>query len=803
MEIRESRAVDPSISRRGAPFAATALSTVCVLCSHNCGVRVDVEAGCITKVRADPTSPIREGYFCNKGATIGHYVDHAQRTRVPLRRRADGSFEETSWDTAIAEIAHRLGELRREHGPRSIGLVGVGGQGNHMDAPWAQGFMKAIGSRRTFNAYAQEKTQHHLIDAWMFDAPPNVFFHADQEHSEFIVLMGTNPRISNRGHNATDFLLALAQDPARTLVAIDPRETETTRGADRHLKIKPGTDAQILLGLAAAIVQNELTDMAFLAERTSGFEEVRAFLGRVEVSVMEERAGLAAGTLGQLAGDMAGAKSASIFFDLGVEQQPFSTLISYLIRLNLVLTGNVGNRGGNLFLENFTPPTRSANRFEEPERALASGIPAIRALGQTGLFSPTLIPEEILLDHPERLRALIVEGANPLLSYSDTGRWRKAVGALDLLVVIDPAFTETARHADYVLPTPSGYEKWEISLFPKRHPEIHAQLRPPVVPVRGSGLPEAEIYVRLLEAMGLVLPPPDELVRLGDKHDVDARAAFLPTAFAALTPVLERGLDPEAQILAWAYRTIGRHFDAPTLVAVWTLCQQNALGRRNSVVRTLGEQWRERPAGEIGEEIFGRLLAHPEGVEVARVSDTGNLEDNLGWEDGRIRLAIEPMLAEMRRALETTSATTREFPLVLGSGLRTRWTANTIQRDRAWRKGRGPHCTLALHGTDAALLGIGDGERVRLTTRAASVELPAVIDDRMQPGFVSMPNGFGMHYDTAAGGIEVDGVNMNELTSVDDRDPFTGCPYHRWLPCRVERLTAADSVPLEPDTRGA
>ncbi len=797
MEVRESRAADPSISRRGVPFEATALATVCVLCSHNCGVLVDVEAGCIAKVRADPASPIREGYFCNKGATIGHYVDHAQRTRVPLRRRADGSFEEISWETAIAEIAERLDAIRRQHGPRSIGLVGVGGQGNHMDAPWAQGFMKALGSRRTFNAYAQEKTQHHLIDAWMFDAPPNVFFHADQEHSEFILLMGTNPRISNRGHNATDFFLALAKDPARTLVAIDPRETETTRGADRHLKIKPGSDAQLLLGLAAAIVQNELTDMAFLAARTSGFEEVRALLGRVEVEAMEERAGLAMGTLRQLATDMAGAKSASIFFDLGVEQQPFSTLISYLIRLNLVLTGNVGNPGGNLFLENFTPPQRSPNRFEEPERALASGIPAIRALGQTGLFSPTLIPEEILLDHPERLRALIVEGANPLLSYSDTGRWREAVGALDLLVVIDPAFTETARRADYVLPTPTGYEKWEISLFPKRHPEIHTQLRPPVVPVRGAGLPEAEIYVRLLEAMGLALAAPEALVRLGDDPGPEARAAFLPAALGELGPVLERGLDPEAQIMAWAYRTIGRHFDAPTLVAVWTLCQQNALGRRDSVVRALGEEWRERGAGEIGEEIFRRLLAHPEGVAVARTSETANLEDNLGWADGRIRLAIEPMLAEMRRALATTSSTTPEFPLVLGSGLRTRWTANTIQRDRAWRKGRGPHCTLALHGTDAAMLGIGEGERVRLTTRAASVELPAVIDDRLQPGFVAMPNGFGMQYDTAAGGVEIDGVNMNELTSVEDRDPFTGCPYHRWMPCRVERIAANESSPRE------
>ena len=90
-------------------------------------------------------------------------------------------------------------------------------------------------------------------------------------------------------------------------------------------------------------------------------------------------------------------------------------------------------------------------RLEEPERALASGIQSIAALGGFPMFSPSLVPEEILLDHPERLRALVVEGANPLLSYSDTSRWREACDRLDLLVVIEPTMTETAAIADYIL----------------------------------------------------------------------------------------------------------------------------------------------------------------------------------------------------------------------------------------------------------------------------------------------------------------------------------------------------------------
>ena len=134
---------------------------------------------------------------------------------------------------------------------------------------------------------------------------------------------------------------------------------------------------------------------------------------------MAARCGIDVDALVATATEFATAESAAIFYDLGVEQTPFSTLISYLIRVLLTLTNNVGRTGGNVFFETVGPAVLDQSRVREPERALASGIPAIRALGNFGMFSPTLVPEEVLFDHPERLRALIVEGCNPILSYSD------------------------------------------------------------------------------------------------------------------------------------------------------------------------------------------------------------------------------------------------------------------------------------------------------------------------------------------------------------------------------------------------
>src|SRR5260221_5785326 len=136
----------------------TNLPTVCVLCSHNCGLRVDVREGRIVAVRGDDTNPITKGYVCNKAFAIGHYIEHGDRVRQPLRRQPDGTFEAIDWDTAIDEIAVRLNDIRTRHSPRAIALVGIGGQGNHMDAPYATAFLRCTGSRPWFHAFAPATT---------------------------------------------------------------------------------------------------------------------------------------------------------------------------------------------------------------------------------------------------------------------------------------------------------------------------------------------------------------------------------------------------------------------------------------------------------------------------------------------------------------------------------------------------------------------------------------------------------------------------------------------------------------------
>ncbi|MCA9562929.1 MAG: molybdopterin-dependent oxidoreductase, partial [Myxococcales bacterium] len=489
------------------PESSTNQPTVCVLCSHNCGLRVDVEDNRITAVRADDTNPITNGYACNKGFSIAHYVEHAQRVEHPLKRQPDGSYARISWDQAVHEIGSKLRQVKDDHGGQSVGLVGVGGQANHLDGSYALALLLGLESPWWFNALAQEKTQHALVDKWLFDAYPTFHFHADVHHSEYALVIGTNPLISNRGIAPREWVAALS-DPTRTMVVVDPKETETAKKADMHLAIRPGGDVYFLLAMAATILQEQRYNRAFVERYVDDLATLQAEVGGLDVARLCDLAGLAEDEVRGVARGFAAAESASIFVDLGLEQTRFSTLTAYLMRLIAGLTGNLGNRGGMTFMGLFGAegPSLRKQEFVAPE----SGIEAIAMWAPIGAFSYNLVPEEVLADRPDRIRALIVDGANPMLQAADTPAWRRAVDALELLVVIEPAMSETAQVADYVLPAPCGYEKWEYAGFPKGFPGVYAQVRPPVVSGPSEALPEAEIFRRLAHAAGLVttLPRP-------------------------------------------------------------------------------------------------------------------------------------------------------------------------------------------------------------------------------------------------------------------------------------------------------
>lgn len=764
---------------------ATDVPTVCVLCTHNCSLRVDVNDNTIVAVRGDETNPNTRGYTCNKARAIANYVQHAQRIEHPLKRKPDGTFERISWDQAITEIAAKLKGIHLANAPRSIALVGIGGQGNHMAGFGSLPFMFSLNSLMFFNALGQEKTQHALVWRRLFRATPDVYLHADEEASDYMLLMGTNPLISNRGLNATEVFKKLAANPDRKLVVVDPRVSDTAKRADRHIQIKPACDVYLLMGMVATILREGLHDDAFVTRRVKDFAPLLAALSDIDPRVMAERAGVSFTDLAATAREFAQAPSACIYFDLGVEQNRHSTLVSYLINVMLLITGNAGVAKGNVFIQQFSPQMMY---IQKQVKALVSGIEAIPMFLPVGILPPSVIPEEITTDHPDRIRAVFVDGSNPLVSYADTRAFREAFAKLELLVVIEPAMSETAMVADYVLPTPVGYEKWDYATFP--HMEITPQLRPPVVQGPAEALPEPEIYFRLSRAMGLVSKAPSILHKLARTARHPIGAPVFIAATAVLAALRGGGLMPIAgRITNWMYETLGARLPAPALSLMWLISHGYALTRRtelNAAVPEARKLWNPFAAGEL---VFNKLMAHPEGVLLGQSPMEGNFERHCHHKDGKAHIYQADWLADIRELANNPPVPDTDYPFVLNGGLRTGWTANTIVRDPAWRKGKGPHCPIILNPEDAAILGIQDGDLVKLESRRGAVEGPAKLETATARGHLCIPNGFGMRFpDPVTGELKQVGIRVNELQDIQDRDPYTGCPHTKAIACRVLRI---------------
>ena len=199
---------------------------------------------------------------------------------TPLRRRPDGSFEPIDWDTAIREVAARLGAVRDAHGGDSIFYYGGGGQGNHLPGAYSAATRRVLGSRYRSSALAQEKTGEFWVSDRMFGGMTR----ADFEHCEVGLFLGKNPWHSHSISRARVVVKELSADPARTLIVIDPRRTETAELADIHLQLRPGTDAHLLAALLGVLVEEDLLDQTFLREHAQGLPPVLDALRAVSIA---------------------------------------------------------------------------------------------------------------------------------------------------------------------------------------------------------------------------------------------------------------------------------------------------------------------------------------------------------------------------------------------------------------------------------------------------------------------------------------------------------------------------------------
>ncbi len=753
--------------------------TACILCECNCGVEVKLDGTRFVRIRGNRDHVGSKGYTCEKALRLDHYQNHRARLTSPMRRRDDGSYEEIDWETAIAEVAAGLSAVRDTHGGDKILYYGGGGQGNHLGGAYGGALTSALGVRYRSNALAQEKTGEAFVDGRLYRGHTR----GDFERTEVAVFVGKNPWQSHGFAHARRTMREIARDPDRSMVVIDPRRTESADMADHFLQVRPGTDAFAVAAMAAILVSEGWIDRDFLTEHVVGVEPVLAALDDVPVDDYAERCGVPVAQLEAVAERIGTAASVAIFEDLGVEQAPHSTLVSYLEKLLWILPGSFAKPGGmhlhstfvNLTNMGSAAPSTGGTRPARPRTTPVTGARII-----AGLIPCNSIVEEVLTEHADRLRAMIVETANPAHSLADTPRFKEAMAALDFSVVIDVTMTETARQADYVLPAASQFEKPESVFFNFEFPDNVFSLREPLFPPEEGTLPEPEIHARLVEALGVFddadLAP---LREAASESRAEFAAAFMQAAIG--NPELA-GVG--AVVL---YRTLG-----PTLpeglapaAALWFVSHQCATTYPEAVRRA----GIEGDDGQLGDALFDAILESDDGV-VFTSHTYEEAWDLIRYEDHKIHVHIPELLEELTALVDApVGYSTDEYPFILSAGERRSFTANTIFRDPGWRK-RDGEGALRISPTDATALGVVDGDRVLVTTVTGSAEPVVEVTDTLQAGHVSLPNGMGLDYPDETGEHLRAGVAPNELTATGWRDHIAGTPWHKHVPARIEALPA-------------
>ncbi|MEH6448313.1 MAG: molybdopterin-dependent oxidoreductase [Oleispira sp.] len=753
--------------------------TACVLCSMNCGLNVSVEDNKINKVEADKENPITQGHICNKAFSIDKYVNHKQRLKAPLKKDAKGIQQVAKWGDVLPEIGQRLKAIKEQYGGDKIAIAGLGGQANHSDVLYGLSLLKSFNSHWFFSAYAQEKTQHHMIERWMFDSPPHSMIHPDPWKSDVLIIIGCNPLHSNRGYKTAENLRAFKKAD-KQLFVIDPRLCETARKADVHIAHRPGSDVWLLTAMVAMVVQNNWQDKEYMSQWVIGGAELVEHFNDIDIAEQCAKADVDVEAVLAMTKAYAQADKGSLFWDTGIEWIPHTSIVSWLLRVLLVITGNYGREGGNALRPGFMADGHLLEA-KEPYVAPASGIRGIPALGPFDMFSPNLLVDEINAGH---VRALIVCGANPLRSYANTAEMKKAFEKLDLLVVMDTSHTETAMAADYVLATPGGYEKYEWSTFGRKFPNLTVHLRPPVVKPTGDLKVEAEIFNQLLHHSGGPAKAPKWLKRLGKKGWENK---LIGPAIIVSGMIAAKGNPVKAFVrwVNWAYDVVGDSLPAKHTASLWLTCQLVAFTRYRQFKTLPGLESPTRNPFILGTKWFRQILDNPNGTIMATLPWDWHLKQALGHKDKKIQLLPKPLLTIFKRVVNESFQTTDEFPMWLSAGERSPGTANTIMRDPSWRKGRTSRCLLKINPEEASKLGLENDDWVELITSAGQAKLQVILDSAMRHDNVSIPNGLGLLYPDDEGELKPFGINPNDLTDYRWRDELTGIPAHKTVPCRL------------------
>ena len=733
---------------------------VCTLCEATCGLSIEVEGRRVLAIRGDVDDPFSRGHMCAKAPALADLHEDPDRLRQPVKR-TDGGFVEISWEEAFGLAAEGLLAARAQGGSDAIALYRGNPSIHDLGSTlYYIVLLRAVGTQNRFSAGSLDTWPRYVQVGSMFGGMLHIPV-PDLDRTRHLLVIGANPIVSGGSMmTAPDVRGRLKALRARggKLVVIDPRRSETADLADEHHFIRPGADAALLLAMIRALFDEGRVDLGRCGDFVNGLDQVRESVVPYTPERVAARCGIDAETIRRLARELAEADSAAVYGRMGTCCQPFGTLACWAIDLLNVLTGNLDRPGGAMFVRAAAPLDFA---FAQDGDGIRFGRHRSRVSGYDEIFGElpvAALAEEIETEGDGRVRALVTYSGNPVLSAPDSDRLDAALGSLDFMVSLDFYVNETTRHAKVILPPagPLENDTYDVSLYNLAVRNV-AKWSPAAFEVEPGGRRAWEI---VLELAGRIMGVGQ--LDTGQLDDLVLRQ--VATMALAGSPLADR-LDSVVE----------------------------ALGTQPGPARLLDLLLRIGPYGEG----FGRA---PDGLTLSRVVehehglDLGPLEPalpgKLATASGRIELAPPRILDDLPRLdawlEEETGAV---FTLI---GRRDPRSMNSwLHNSERLLRGR-ERCTLQIHPDDARRLGLRDGDAARLSTEAGELVAPVELSDRLMPGVVSLPHGWGHDLPGVELGVASrrPGVNANRLLTAGDVDAPSGASVLNGVPVTVEAVDA-------------
>ncbi|MBA3035934.1 MAG: molybdopterin-dependent oxidoreductase, partial [Desulfobacterium sp.] len=479
------------------------IKTLCGMCPWACGIVVSVENEKVIKIEGDSDHPWNHGKLCPKAAGIIDYVYSPDRIRYPMKK-VDGKFERISWDEALDIMATQLNKIKENYGAKSWAVL----EGMSFVC---QGFTSMTLLQRFCDVYGSPNFITPESMCYLSRITANMltlgkFPAADPENSKCIILWGHNPAESNF---ITAEHIMNAKKKGAKLIVVDPRKTSFAKKANIHAQIRPGTDCALALSMLNIIISENLYDTEFVEKWTTGFEELAEHVKVYSPDKIGKITLVPEKIIRDMAHLYAASKPACIVEGINTLQQVPAGFQSQRAMLILQsVTGNIDIAGGTVAVDLGGPEIPSvANcsplRLPELVKESSMGQQQFPILVQGGWTAQgMLLPDMVLTGKPYPIKGLTVVGSNPLLTWPNSNKMRKALEKLDFLTVILTTMNETAELADLILPEASFLERteiWEILSISFAKPFIN--LRNKAIDFYES-MPDPEIWIKLAKRMG-------------------------------------------------------------------------------------------------------------------------------------------------------------------------------------------------------------------------------------------------------------------------------------------------------------